>query len=301
MKEKVKVSMIRTRRGDVQTAIWGEGPPVLSLHGAMGGYDQGVLLAETVLRPRFRCVAISRPGYLATPLSVGRTAQEQADVCADVLDELRIERTVAMAISGGGPTALQFALRHATRCRTLVMISACSSRLDVPVPFRWNAMKLMARIPGMPAKMRAGVERNPSKAMARAVPNTALRMRMMRDGEAAELMSRLQTSVFVEMRRRFAGSDNDIRVSRADMSWPLEKIDAPLLVVHGTEDSIVPYQQAESLAHRVPGAQLLSIKGGEHVSIFTHRAEVIARIDEFLGSIQGYAPVTRMTHDLISR
>jgi pimeloyl-ACP methyl ester carboxylesterase len=274
---------------------------VLSLHGAMGGYDQGVLLAETVLRPRFKCVAISRPGYLATPLNVGPTAQEQADLCADVLDDLNIEKVAVTAISGGGPTALQFALRHATRCSALVMISACSSRLDVPVPFRWNVMKLMARIPGMPARMRAGVERNPSKAMERAVPDTALRMRMMRDREAAELMSRLQKSVFVEMRRRFAGSDNDIRISRTDMSWPLEKIDAPLLVVHGTEDSIVPYQQAESLARRVPGAQLLSIRGGEHVSIFTHRAEVMARIDEFLGSIEGYAWATRPTHEMTSR
>jgi len=87
------------------------------------------------------------------------------------------------------------------------------------------------------------------------------------------------------------------------MSWPLEKIQAPLLVVHGTKDSMVPYQQAKSLAHRVPGAQLFSIQGGEHVSIFTHREQVRMRIDQFLCAIEGYgrrAPVGPGKQELAS-
>jgi hypothetical protein len=37
-----------TRRGPVQYASCGEGPTVLAFHGAMGGYDQGLILARTV-------------------------------------------------------------------------------------------------------------------------------------------------------------------------------------------------------------------------------------------------------------
>ncbi len=108
-------------------------------------------------------MAISRPGYLGTPLSAGRSPQEQADLCAAVLDALRIRCTAMMAISGGGPTALQFALRYPDRCKALVMISACTQRLDVPVPFRWNFMKLMARIPGFTERMRKRVQQAPAK------------------------------------------------------------------------------------------------------------------------------------------
>ena len=54
------------------------------------------------------------------------------------------------------------------------------------------------------------------------------------------------------------------------------------LVVHGTSDSAVPFAKAKALASRVPGAEMLTIEGGEHVSIFTHRAEVRATIDRFL-------------------
>jgi pimeloyl-ACP methyl ester carboxylesterase len=66
------------------------------------------------------------------------------------------------------------------------------------------------------------------------------------------------------------------------MAYPLEWIAVPTLVVHGTSDSAVPFAQAKALASRVPGAEMLTIEGGEHVSIFTHRAEVRAAIDRFL-------------------
>jgi pimeloyl-ACP methyl ester carboxylesterase len=281
-------SMISTSKGEMEAVTWGEGPAVLALHGAMGGYDQGILLARTVLRPRFKCVAVSRPGYLRTRLSLGRTPQDQADLCAEVLTMLGIKSAIAVAISGGGPAALQFALRHKGRCTGLVMISACSHRLAVAVPLRWYLMKLTARFPGIVEKMRRRIEQYPAKAMERAVPETTLRDRLMGDKESAELLFRLQTSVFKDMRLRIEGSDNDIRVTRGDMDWPLEAIDVPLLVIHGTSDSMVPYQQAELLTRRVPGAELFSIEGGEHVCIFTHRAEVNERIEAFLSSLDAH-------------
>ena len=41
-------TIIKTRRGPVEYAEYGEGPAVLALHGAMGGYDQSLLLARTI-------------------------------------------------------------------------------------------------------------------------------------------------------------------------------------------------------------------------------------------------------------
>jgi fermentation-respiration switch protein FrsA (DUF1100 family) len=52
--------------------------------------------------------------------------------------------------------------------------------------------------------------------------------------------------------------------------------------VHGTADSVVPFAHARTLATRIRGAELLAIDGGEHVSIFTHREEVRARVTQFL-------------------
>jgi predicted dithiol-disulfide oxidoreductase (DUF899 family) len=52
---------IRTARGEVEYAVTGAGPTVLALHGAMGGWDQSMLLARTVAPTSFRAVARSRP------------------------------------------------------------------------------------------------------------------------------------------------------------------------------------------------------------------------------------------------
>lgn len=132
---------------------------------------------------------------------------------------------------------------------------------------------------------------SPCKAIERAVPQPALRDSLMRDRESTDLLLRLETGVLEDMRRRIPGSDNDIRATRGGMSWPLEQIRVPLLVVHGMKDTVVPYLQAEQLTKRVPGAELLSMKDGEHVSIFTHRAPIRERIDAFLSAID------RNTHE----
>ncbi len=277
--------LISTSQGPVETAVWGEGPAVLLLHGGLGGYDQGVLLARTVMPEAHRFIAISRPGYLGTKLSAGRSHAEQADLCAEVLEALGERRAIVAAISAGGPVALQLALRHPERCRALAMFSACSRKLGAPLPLRWYAMKLMAYIPGLQSSMRRKIERNPEGAAGRAIPDDVQRARVLGDPDTAALYLELQLSLFGRMTERLPGIDNDIRLTRAEMAWPLEQIAAPMLIVHGDGDTVVPFAQAEALAQAMPRAELMAIDGGGHSSIFTHREPIRARVAEFLASL----------------
>ena len=50
--------------------------------------------------------------------------------------------------------------------------------------------------------------------------------------------------------------------SRAD---ELRKMDVPTLVVHGDEDKLLDYYNAEALADLIPNAKLITIKGGGHL------------------------------------
>src|SRR5512133_1902046 len=77
-----------TARGRVEWAEYGAGPAVLALHGAMGGWDQSLLLARTIAAGGHRFIGLSRPGYLGTPLAAGRSPEEQADLYAAALDVL---------------------------------------------------------------------------------------------------------------------------------------------------------------------------------------------------------------------
>jgi pimeloyl-ACP methyl ester carboxylesterase len=281
--EDVRPRVVATPGGPVEVAATGAGPAVLALHGAMGGWDQGLILARSVGAAGFRWVAPSRPGFLGTPRSAGRTPEAQADRCAEVLDALGAGPAAVVAVSGGGPCALQLALRHPARCWAVVVISACTTgNIDVRLPLAWHVLRLAAGVPALEALARGRAERDPDGAARRSIPDRALRARTLGDPEAGGLLRDLQRSTLERMAARLPGTEDDIATSRRDLGFPLERISAPLLAVHGTADPGAPFAQAQALVSRVPGAELLAIEGGGHAALFTHLAEVRARVGAFL-------------------
>lgn len=274
---------IATRLGAVEYADSGEGPAVLALHGAMGGWDQGLLLARTLAGPRHRIVAPSRPGYLGTPLATARSPEEQADLYADLLDALGIRAATVMAVSGGGPSAIHFALRHRARCRALVLVATCGGKVGTRLPVAFHLLRLAGRWPWLAAAMeRKAAGRDAAEAARRSIPDPALRERTLAHPQAGPLLRELLASTSDRMALRLPGTLNDVAVTRA-RDYPLERIGVPVLVVHGTEDRAVPFaRHGKVLAERIPGAELVALAGGDHVAIFTHHDEARTRVARFL-------------------
>jgi len=274
-------TVVATARGPLEYVESGEGPAVLCVHGAMGGHDQSLLLARTIGEAGYRYVAVSRPGYLGTPLRSGRSADDQADLLAAALDALGIRRAAVMAVSGGGYSAIQLAVRHPDRCTALVLASTIAGIVDTPIPLSFHLTKRLMRWNWFAEKLRRKVVSDPARAAERSIRDPALRARTLADPEAGPLFRELLVSTLDRPGRRLAGTENDIAVTRST-EYPLERVAAPTLIVHGTADSVAPYKHARALAFRIPGAELLSIEDGEHVSIFTHRDLVRARVSAFL-------------------
>ncbi len=274
--------LLATPRGSVELAVAGDGPAVLALNGALGGWDQSLILARVVGAPGFRYLALSRPGYLGTSLALGRTPAEQGDLYRDVLDALGIDRAAVMAVSGGGPSALSFALRHPDRCWGAVIVSSVCSRNPAPLPLAWHLLKVMARCGPLMAARRRKMARDPDAAARRSIPDPALRARTVGDPEVGPLLLSLQLSTFEAMPRRMPGTENDVAVTHRALELPLETLAVPLLVVHGTADRVAPFAQGREMAARAPGAELCALEGGDHVAIFTHRDEARGRVVRFL-------------------
>ncbi len=269
--------------GRVEVAVAGEGPSVLSIHGAMGGWDQGVLLARTLGLTGFRWVCPSRPGFLGTTLDTGRTPEEQADLHAALLDALAIDRATVVAVSGGGPSALHLVLRHADRCRALVLVSTCAAPMTAAIPLSFRLMTRLVRWRWVAERMRAGVERDPAAAALRSIADPGLRARAARDPATMELLLALSASTIDRTALRIPGTENDIAMTRAPPTFELDRVSVPTLVVHGTADPLVPFaEHGRLLAERIPGAELLALVGGEHGAIFTHREECQARVRSFV-------------------
>jgi pimeloyl-ACP methyl ester carboxylesterase len=93
---------------------------MLLSHPLLGGFDMMTGFAETYIGAGTRFVAASQFGYLGSFLPPAAVPADQADAYALFLDALGIDRAAVFGYSGGGPSAIQFALRHAGRSTALV-------------------------------------------------------------------------------------------------------------------------------------------------------------------------------------
>ncbi len=85
---------------------------------------------------------------------------------------------------------------------------------------------------------------------------------------------------------RKAGLDNDFSQFE-NLDLPLESIQVPTLIVHGTEDQAVPYEHAEYASARIPGAKLHAIEGAGHMMPFAREEEINGLVTEFLSGLTG--------------
>ena len=263
-------SVIETASGPVEYCMGGQGPAVLIAHGSPGGYDQGWAFSKLVGGQQ-TFIAVSRPGYLRTPLTTGETPAAQADMYAALLDALAIQQATVVGISGGGPSAIQFALRHPTRCSGFVMISGVTQRyadwelkqaLSLPVRlFKQVYEKVITFDPLLYLLL----------PFAKLLPDAFVTADFLRSVTQYHL--------------RKTGYENDKKQFAAISDYPLEQIMAPTFVVHATGDSEVPFSHAKVLSNKIPNVKLLAIAGGSHMAFYTHAATVMPELRAFLKNV----------------
>jgi len=276
--------VIQPPAGPVEYATQGEGSPVLVLHGTGGGCEQGLLVGRLFDPSKFNIIAVTRAGYRRTPLTTGPSFEEQADAALAVLDTLKIERAVVIGFSGGGPSAIQFGLRHAERTQALVLLSAhgpgsvrvISARMfnvverlvDVMLSVDFPAW-LMARVPVQWPLFLLGEQ-----------------AQVLRDPSKLEVAQAILEGMFPPSDYK-AGLMNDmVQVDklRGQPEWPLGDLKAPTLILHGAHDLIVRVGAAQFHAERIPGARLITFEGGTHFIGSSHAQEIQQKLAEFIAT-----------------
>ena len=104
--------LLSTRCGPIEYQEAGTGMPLLAVHGSGGGHDQGMAFAGSLASQGIRVIAMSRFGYLRTPMAADASAAAQADAHVCLLDALGIPKAAVLGGSAGAPSALQMAIRH---------------------------------------------------------------------------------------------------------------------------------------------------------------------------------------------
>ena len=269
---KTRSKIIETSAGPVEISIHGEGPPVLVVHGAAGGYDQGEVQSEEFTGVQY--ISVSRPGYLRTPLSSGETPAEQADAMAAVLDEIEIQQAAFIGTSMGGLVGLYFALRHPERCSALVLVSA----VNAPIPGSLTHYTMLS--PLLSSDFLPWALLHPEALM---LIRPMLRKQIAADPDKKNVINQLIHTAYPTS-LRVSGMVNDAEQIQNLEEIPLESIRVPTLVIHGTADAVVPYDQGVRSAARIPHAQFLPVLEGTHYCILTHLEMIRPAIMEFVSN-----------------
>ena len=260
-----------TPHGRIEYALNGSPPFVMHLHGTPGGYDQSLPLATPFAAAGIGSIGVSRPGYLRTPIDVGRTPAEQADALAALLDALQIERIAVQGVSGGGPSAVQFAARHPDRIAALLLTCAVSGAYPAEIP-GWSKLLMT------PLGMRMGewmLEKFPQATVKQLIAQEStfsadqvkrLTEHVMANAGLLEFVT-VMTQSGTPWEDRQQGFDADIETIlglEAD-PLPLEAITCPTLIVHGSADNDVPYSVAAQAHERIDGSELYTMENACHL------------------------------------
>lgn len=277
-------TVLHTARGDVQLAREGQGPPVLAIHGGPGGFDQGLAWCRHLRDGGCEVIALSRPGYLRTPLRTAADPASQADLYAAVLDALDIERLAVLGFSSGGASAVHFAARHADRATALFLDAAILLPYQPPISalqratfessfFIWLSCQAVARWPRLMTRLMVdgsstGLSAEQKKEAAAWITS-----------DPALLQSLQEQSASVAPRGyRRPGWINDQANERDLSPLPLYDIAAPTLIAHGANDAVVPVEHATNAARKIPGAEMMLVEEGHHLlSLSRHYGSVAQR------------------------
>lgn len=266
--------VIETACGPIQYAEFGEGPPMLLVHGAGGGYDQGIYFARFI-GGHYRWLAPSRFGFLGSPVPAGADSASQADAYACLLDALGIAQVGVVGVSMGGPSALLFAQRYPQRTHSLTLISAASHAMPPRPPILSTVFTIFLNDFVFWSMVRLSPE---GLLAALGVPMAV--QQQLSPPEVAELHAFLRS--IEPMGARRAGQLLEQHMSEYDAEQ-LHQIQAPTLVLHAPDDSLVAFEQGEFAANQIPGAQLIPMQKGGHLALMMDmNADARAQLGAFL-------------------
>ncbi len=288
---------VQLTNGEMEYAIYGQGKPLLIIHGGVGGYDQSLVLFRNIIPQGYQLICPSRPGYLGTPLSSGKSIDEQVDLIHQLLEYLNITEVTIIAVSAGGLIAYPFAIKYANNVKSLITVSAISSKYMLPEQVsRWAQSFFMSDVglwltkesflmfPEMTIKkfLDSGCAIKPEQMNERVkeIIKTPTEMALM--NEIISLMT--------DYHSREAGTTNDILNGENLIKFDLNKITCPSLIIHGTHDNevrfyngVYAYEEISSLAK-----QRIWIDYGTHFSFFFASQNNKAQ-DNFIAFIDKYS------------
>ena len=214
------------------------GPPLIMVHGYNGSCDYWYPQPIPTLAAERHVIAVDLPGNGLSAKMPAHTVESYAEFLVAFMDALGIERADLLGHSMGGQLAIAAAAKFPERFRKLVLVD--SAGLPELVRNQWLA----------PIKM---------------LTDSSLRQ-----------VSLYPTFVKTGLRARAAWEG--LRLLRAQsIRRDLKLVQAPVLIVWGSRDRVVPLEHGAFMAKRIPNARLAILRGAGHMP-FCEQPEQFGRL-----------------------
>ena len=275
--------LISTRCGPIEYQEAGTGVPLLMVHGSGGGHDQGIAFAGDLPQRGIRVIAISRFGYLRTPMPLDASPAAQADAHVCLLDALGIGKAAVLGGSAGGPSALQMAIAHPDRVTALVLLVPLAYKpqalADSAKPLAPWAEATLMRLIGSDFLFWVGLHVARDQVIRYVLATPPEQVRNASPTERARINAMLDHILPVSARA--AGLRSDSMMGKSLGPAALESVRTPTLVVSVRDDGFGTYASAAYTASHINGAKFVGYAQGGHVWV-GHQDEVQAAIMNLL-------------------
>ncbi len=274
--------VIETACGPIEYARAGEGYPVLVVHGAMGGFDQGLWLARNLSSSKYQIIAVSRFGYLRSPVPPGADLNLQADIFASLLDALEIRQAAVFAASAGTTSAIRLAARHPERVSMLVLFGPDApgeNQMALPPRFIFDTLLRSDFIYWVLITFFGKWVQNAVGLVPKGYPLTPENEALVKIVQKGDLpvSPRIDGMIF-ESYTSLAEFNASVT---AASPYPLNKIKTPALVINAADDPISLPANVRRLAGQMPNARLYVVPEGGHF-VFGHVEEVRSEMAQFM-------------------
>jgi pimeloyl-ACP methyl ester carboxylesterase len=274
--------VIETECGPIEYARIGNGYPLLVVHGALGGFDQGLWVAQSFDISRYQIISISRFGYLRSPVPANANLDLQADAYASLLDALGIRQAAVFGVSAGSTSAIRFAARHPERVSALILLGPdAPGEVYMTMPPRFVLDRLLrsdfvywALVTFFGKSVQNAIGLVPKGFVL--TPEDAALIKKFQLGDLP-ISRRMDGLIFesYDLLPEFFASVS------ATSAYPLSQIETPVLVINALDDPIALPENVRALASKMPNARQFVVPEGGHF-FFGHTEEVKSEITQFL-------------------
>ncbi|MBV1758861.1 MAG: alpha/beta hydrolase [Dethiosulfatibacter sp.] len=267
-------NILMTGNGAIEYGIDGEGMPVLLVHGAGGGYDQGLLMGQAFLGSGYKFISVSRFGYLGSPFVDDSTVEKQALLYNNLLEHLDVDRAIILGVSAGGPSAVQFTHDYPERSSALILVSAVSKFMGDEIPMSTKIVNIIQKSDFVYWLVLKTFRTQFLELIG--IPQETYSALDLHDKEFADKM----LEYMHPMSKRSLGNIHEANI-RPLSGDKMSGISIPTMILHAKDDILVTYEHAEYYSKNIEQSELVSFDSGGH-GMATELKSIRNNINRFL-------------------